>query len=235
DTSKAKNVNGEAQLQDLVDGKKVIITESTIRIDVQLEDAEGVDCLPNAAIFKHLTLMGYEKLSEKLTFYKAFFSPQWKFLIHTILQCISAKTTAWNEFSRTMDFAVKCLATNQKFNFSKYIFDNMVKNLDSVTKFFMYPRVGKDFSGRVTPLFPTMMVQAQEEMGEEQDRGNIFKIQSKATPNEPVSQETSLGLSARVESSADEGLGKEDASQQRRIADIDANKDIYLVNVHTDK
>ncbi|GKF53249.1 hypothetical protein Tco_0160159, partial [Tanacetum coccineum] len=28
-------------------------------------------------------------------------------------------------------------------------------------------KVGKDFSGRVTPLFPTMMVQAQEEQGED--------------------------------------------------------------------
>nr|GEU80340.1 putative ribonuclease H-like domain-containing protein [Tanacetum cinerariifolium] len=72
----AKTVNGEAQLQVLVDGKKVIITESTKQRDLQLEDAEGVDCLPNAAIFKILTLMGYEKLSEKLTLYKAFFSPQ---------------------------------------------------------------------------------------------------------------------------------------------------------------
>ncbi|GKF70351.1 hypothetical protein Tco_0203408 [Tanacetum coccineum] len=96
---------------------------------------------------------------------------------------------------------VICLATNQKFNFSKYIFDNMVKNVDSMVKFWMYPRFvqvfvnkqvgymshhkkiyvtpshtkkifgnmkreGKGFSGRVTPLFPTMMVQAQEEMGE---------------------------------------------------------------------
>ncbi|GKF06938.1 hypothetical protein Tco_0037606 [Tanacetum coccineum] len=53
----------------------IIITESTVRRDLQLEDAEGVDCLPNATIFEQLTLMGYEKLSQKLTFYKAFFSP----------------------------------------------------------------------------------------------------------------------------------------------------------------
>nr|GEV13925.1 ribonuclease H-like domain-containing protein [Tanacetum cinerariifolium] len=46
--------------------------------------------------------MGYEKPSDKLTFYKAFFSPQWKFLIYTILQCLSAKTTSWNEFNSTM-------------------------------------------------------------------------------------------------------------------------------------
>nr|GEX71866.1 hypothetical protein [Tanacetum cinerariifolium] len=49
---------GGVQLQAPVDGKKVIITESTVRRDLQLEDAEGVDCLPNDVIFKQLTLMG---------------------------------------------------------------------------------------------------------------------------------------------------------------------------------
>ncbi|GKE25366.1 hypothetical protein Tco_1436878, partial [Tanacetum coccineum] len=58
DTIKAKTVNGEVQLQALVDKKKGIITESTIRRDLQLEDAIGVDCLPNATIFEQLTLMG---------------------------------------------------------------------------------------------------------------------------------------------------------------------------------
>ncbi|GKE77253.1 hypothetical protein Tco_1543373, partial [Tanacetum coccineum] len=91
-TVKAKTVNEEVQLQALVDGKKVIITESIVRRYLHLEDAEGVDSLPNATIFEHLTLMGYEKLLQNLTIYKAFFSPQWKFFIHTILQCLSAKT-----------------------------------------------------------------------------------------------------------------------------------------------
>nr|GFB87713.1 hypothetical protein [Tanacetum cinerariifolium] len=44
-----------------------------------------------------------------------------------------------------------------------------------------------------------------------------------------------VGLSARVESSKDECLGEEDASKQGRIADIDANEDIYLVNVYNDE
>ncbi|GKD29600.1 hypothetical protein Tco_1240378 [Tanacetum coccineum] len=44
-----------------------------------------------------------------------------------------------------------------------------------------------------------------------------------------------VGLSARIESSKDEGLGEEDASKQGRIDDIDANEDIYLVNVHRDE
>ncbi|GJR24819.1 putative ribonuclease H-like domain-containing protein [Tanacetum coccineum] len=189
-------------LQALVYRKKIIVTEAFVRRDLQLDDEEGMDCLPNATIFEELTRMGYEKLSQKLTFYKAFFSPQWKFFIHTILQCLSAKTNAWNEFSCTMASAIICLAINQKFNFSKYIFENMVKNLENVSgKFLMYPRfvqvflnqqqdgrtthkrilftpshtkkifgnmkrVCKGFYGREPPLFPTMVVQAQEEMGE---------------------------------------------------------------------
>nr|GEV87588.1 hypothetical protein [Tanacetum cinerariifolium] len=81
---------------------RVNIKESFIHRTLKLDDAEGTSCLANAEIFDGLAKMGYEKLSEKLTFYKAFFLPQWKFLIHTILQCLSAKTTSWNEFSSTM-------------------------------------------------------------------------------------------------------------------------------------
>ncbi|GJR71054.1 hypothetical protein Tco_0083419 [Tanacetum coccineum] len=166
-TVKVKTINGEVQLQALVDGKKIIVTKASVRRDLQLDDEEGTNCLPNATTFEELTRMRYEKLSQKLTFYKAFFSPQWKFLIHTILQCLSAKITAWNEFSSTMASAIICLATNQKFNFSKYIFESMVKNLDNVNKFLMYPRrVGKGFSGRETPLFQTMVVQDQTDIGE---------------------------------------------------------------------
>nr|GFA82907.1 hypothetical protein [Tanacetum cinerariifolium] len=65
-TVKAKTVTGEVQLQALVDGKKVIITESTVRTYLQLEDAEGVDCLPKAAIFEQLTLMSLKMRFKRL-------------------------------------------------------------------------------------------------------------------------------------------------------------------------
>ncbi|GKA59243.1 hypothetical protein Tco_0758556 [Tanacetum coccineum] len=39
--------------------------------------------------------------------------------------------------------AIICLATNQKFNFSKFIFESMVKNLDNMGKILMYPRKPK--------------------------------------------------------------------------------------------
>ncbi|GKE86027.1 hypothetical protein Tco_1559769, partial [Tanacetum coccineum] len=57
-TVKAKMVNEGVQLQALVDGKEIIITKAIVRRYLQLEDAEGVDFLPNATIFEQLTLMG---------------------------------------------------------------------------------------------------------------------------------------------------------------------------------
>nr|GEU48776.1 hypothetical protein [Tanacetum cinerariifolium] len=53
---------------------------------------------------------------------------------------MGAKTTAWNEFSSTMASAIICLADNQKFNFLKYIFDNMVKSLEGRVKFYLFLR-----------------------------------------------------------------------------------------------
>ncbi|GKB40661.1 hypothetical protein Tco_0885603 [Tanacetum coccineum] len=146
-STKAKKVNGEHQIQALVDKRRL--------------------SLPTLPIFAELKELCKENLTQKPTFNKALFFIPMEISYHTILQCLSAKTTAWNEFSSTMASAIICLATNKIFNFSKYIFDNMVKNLEGGVKFLMYPRPGKGFSGKVTPLFETMMVQATEDMGED--------------------------------------------------------------------
>ncbi|GJU98290.1 hypothetical protein Tco_1327561 [Tanacetum coccineum] len=138
-TTTSKIINSVKQIHAIVDGKAVVISESLVRSDLLFNDEDGVTCLTNDEIFENLALMGYEQLSTKLTFQKGSFSPQWKFLIHTILHCISSKSTAWNEFSTNLASAVICLAKGQKFNFSKLIFDGMLRNLDS-KKFLMYPR-----------------------------------------------------------------------------------------------
>nr|GFA90782.1 hypothetical protein [Tanacetum cinerariifolium] len=105
--AKVKTVNGEEQIQALVDKKKVIITETSVRSDLHLEDAEGTECLPIATIFEQLTLIG--QVEGMLKHKEIYVTP-----------------------SHTMK-----------------IFANM-------------KRQGKDFSGKVTPLFETMMVQPQE-------------------------------------------------------------------------
>nr|GEV95349.1 putative ribonuclease H-like domain-containing protein [Tanacetum cinerariifolium]GEW07988.1 putative ribonuclease H-like domain-containing protein [Tanacetum cinerariifolium] len=90
----------------------VVVSEAVIRRDLYLDDADRVECLPNEEIFKELARMGYEKPPPKLTFYKA---------------CSMASVFIF-------------LATGRKFNFSKYIFDSMVRNVDSPSKFLMYSR-----------------------------------------------------------------------------------------------
>ncbi|GKC63798.1 hypothetical protein Tco_1096396 [Tanacetum coccineum] len=97
-TAKVEPVNGEVQLHALVDRKKVIITESTIRRDLQLGDAE---------VFLD------KQVGDMSTHDEIFVTPS-----HT-----------------------------------KKVFGNM-------------KRVEKGFSRAVIPLFPTKMVQAQEEIGE---------------------------------------------------------------------
>ncbi|GJT64786.1 putative ribonuclease H-like domain-containing protein [Tanacetum coccineum] len=57
-SAKAKTVNGERQIQALVDKKKVIITETSIGGDLKLNDVDGTDCLPTATIFAELERMG---------------------------------------------------------------------------------------------------------------------------------------------------------------------------------
>ncbi|GKF53279.1 hypothetical protein Tco_0160189, partial [Tanacetum coccineum] len=42
----------------LVDKTKVIISETSIRSDLKLDDADGTDYLPNATIFAELEIMG---------------------------------------------------------------------------------------------------------------------------------------------------------------------------------
>nr|GFC28643.1 hypothetical protein [Tanacetum cinerariifolium] len=58
----------------------------------------------------------------------------------TVLQSLRAKRTSWNEFSTAMASAVICLSKGQRFNFLRYIFDSLVRNVDSSSKFYMYPR-----------------------------------------------------------------------------------------------
>ncbi|GJW79636.1 hypothetical protein Tco_0143611, partial [Tanacetum coccineum] len=157
-TAKTKIVNNETQIHAKVDGKTIVISESLVRSNLQFNDEDSVTSLTNSKILENLALMGYEIIYDKLTFQKALFSPQWKYLIHTILHCLSSKSTAWNDFSTNIASAVLCLANNQKFNFYKLIFDEPFNDTYETPKhtkkvFANMRRKGKGFLGTVTPLF----------------------------------------------------------------------------------
>ncbi|GKB02586.1 putative ribonuclease H-like domain-containing protein [Tanacetum coccineum] len=272
-TVKVKTVNGEVQLQALVDGKKIILTEGTIRRDLQLEDAKGIDYLSNATIFKQLTLMGIVKNVDN---------------VNTFLMYPRFVQVFVNQQVGDMSNQKRIYVTPSH---TKKVFGNMKKE-------------GKGFSGRVTPLFPTMMKHKPRKPKKKDTRIPQSSVPSDNLADEAVNEENvskhsndpllngedrlkleelmalctnlqnrildlehtkttqaleidslkrrvkkleniqrskthglkrlyKVGLSVRVVSSKDEGLGEEDASKQgRKIHDINADEDITLKNVH---
>ncbi|GKA52574.1 putative ribonuclease H-like domain-containing protein [Tanacetum coccineum] len=228
-TSSRPDIMFAVCLQTLVDGKKVILTKTSVRRDLQLEDAEGIECLPNVDIFEQLALMGFvqvfldKQVGDMSTHYEIFVTPS-----HT-----------------------------------KKVFGNI-------------KRTGKGFSRAVTPLFPTIMVQAQGEMGKDakspqsssptkpiadevineenvptQSNDPLLSVSAAATiilrdhlaqsigefggvqiPKVELQAEEEEQRSTQVVSSEDEGLGdQEDASKQgRKIDDIDKDTEVTLVD-----
>ncbi|GJR97242.1 hypothetical protein Tco_0269416 [Tanacetum coccineum] len=224
-SAKSKTINNVRHITAKVAGKVVSISEASIRTDLIFDDADGIDTLPNQAIFNAIQLMGYEGDLSVLTFNKALFSPQWRFLFHTINHCLSSKSTSWDQIPTNIATAVICLTTNQKYNFSKLIFDGMLRHLEAKKKFVMYPRFisiflgrqlanisvpldhfpvnsltskvfsfmikkGKHFSGKVTPLFDTMLVQPAQDEGASSERLSVEQPSPSPTPTGEIPNES---------------------------------------------
>nr|GEV18757.1 hypothetical protein [Tanacetum cinerariifolium] len=150
-TAMAKNIIGEAQIHGKVDGKKVIISEVTIRRDLKFEDEGGIECLSNEVIFEQLPLIGVPK-------------------------------------ETVVDEAV-----------NKEMYDSLVRATTTATR-----------------------------LDAEQDRGNISKTQSKATPNEPSSPRTSSGGGPRRQDTT------RDTFAQARSENVSKqSNDPYISRVNT--
>nr|GEU66613.1 hypothetical protein [Tanacetum cinerariifolium] len=99
-TARIETTKERTKILATIDGSLRTIFESSIRRNLKLNDEVGISSLPDAELFKNLTLMGYNiSPNQKFTFQKGQFSHQWKYLIHTIMQCLSPKSTGFNEFS----------------------------------------------------------------------------------------------------------------------------------------
>ncbi|GKE85608.1 hypothetical protein Tco_1559350 [Tanacetum coccineum] len=179
-----------------------------------------------------------------------------------------------------MAYLIICLATNQKFNLSKYIFDAMVKHLDGGVKFLLYlrflqvfinqqlgnmsthkkifvnpfhtkkffanmKRVGKDFSGRITPLFDTIMVQPIEEKGEDSnhptDSTPIHIIDQPSSSSQPKKDKPSKKAQRKeAEVPQDEADHEErdccfeeedpEVKKNENVKTLDADVDVSLVD-----
>ncbi|GJQ95577.1 hypothetical protein Tco_0006716 [Tanacetum coccineum] len=172
-TAKVKMVNDVRQIQALIDKKKLIITETSIRSDLHLEDAGGTDCLPTATIFEELA-----RMSAKSTACNEFSSIMASLIIYLVTnQKCNLSKYIFDAMVKHLDEGVKFLMYPR---FLQVFINQQLGDMSHHKKIYINPshtkkffanmkREGKDFSGRITPLFDTMMVQASEEVGEDSD------------------------------------------------------------------
>ncbi|GJU71381.1 hypothetical protein Tco_1262786 [Tanacetum coccineum] len=175
-----------------IDKTSYTITEESVRSQLQLVDDGGTNDLPIVEIYSGMDNLGYVT-EGKLTFFKNKFSPQWRFLVHTLLHCLSTKSGSWDQFSSSIAVALICLSDGRRFNWSSYIFKGMVSNIGNAKKFLMYPRflqailgietsitrqyhvfklssklfanMKLNFVGQTMPLLDAMLSRAQEAEG----------------------------------------------------------------------
>ncbi|GJW34645.1 hypothetical protein Tco_0057565 [Tanacetum coccineum] len=107
-----------------------ILLQSKVNTAETIADQDGVTSIPNSEIFEQLALMGYHTDSDKLTFQKGAFSPQWRF----IQICLDMQRHQFQQHTRT--YPVPSL--------SMKVFNNM-------------KRPTKGYSGQEVALFPTMI------------------------------------------------------------------------------
>ncbi|GJZ21838.1 hypothetical protein Tco_0558877, partial [Tanacetum coccineum] len=135
-SAKSKIINNVRHITAKVAGKPVSISEASIRSDLLFDDANGIDSLPNQAIFDVIQLMGHLDAKKKFVMYPRFIS-------------IFLDKQLANVPVPLDHFPVNALTSK--------VFSFMVKK-------------GKHFSGKVTPLFASMLVQPTEDEGAPSER-----------------------------------------------------------------
>ncbi|GJS24473.1 hypothetical protein Tco_0453105 [Tanacetum coccineum] len=131
--------SGPSAIVATIDGTPYTITQSLVRSSLLLDDAGGIVDMTIAEIYTGMDNLGYPS-EGKLTIHKNKFLPQWRFLIHTLLHCLSTKSGSWDQFGSPLATALICLCEGRKFNWFSYIFNRMVNNIQNSNKFLMYPR-----------------------------------------------------------------------------------------------
>ncbi|MFS7954156.1 hypothetical protein Hanom_Chr07g00626951 [Helianthus anomalus] len=79
-----------------------------------------------------LAKRGYEGQMDKATLQKGNFPPPMKFLFHTLLMCVSNKTTAFNEIPLKIQYLGYAIMAEVDFNYSQEIFNDMIKNINNI-------------------------------------------------------------------------------------------------------
>ncbi|GJR70360.1 hypothetical protein Tco_0016425 [Tanacetum coccineum] len=231
----------------LVDKKKVIITESSIRSDLHLDDAEGTDCLPTATIFEELARIVFinQQLGDMSQHKKIFVNP-----FHTKKVFANMKR-AGKDFSRRITplfDTIMVQASEEVGVDSDYPTDsNQIPIVDQPSTFSQPKQKQKSRRRRrkeaEVPQDETEHEESVLDLEKAKDtqvkeiaalKKRVQRLERKKTSRTTVLKRLKkVGMSKRVESSEDQvslGDHKDASKQGRSIADIDADVKVTLVD-----
>ncbi|KAD6454710.1 hypothetical protein E3N88_09416 [Mikania micrantha] len=137
--SVSSSSNGRSLLA-TIDAHPIGITVETVCRHLKLNDDGGRMSFTKDEVASTFQSMGYEGPLPLTTYLKGRVSYNYKYLIHLFLHCLSNKSGGWDQVPSDLASAIHGLVSNQLFNFSAFIFNNLVDNISSPKKFCMYPR-----------------------------------------------------------------------------------------------
>nr|GEW11712.1 hypothetical protein [Tanacetum cinerariifolium] len=222
-----KTVNEDVHIRALVDGKKIIITEASIRRDLRLDDAEGTTCLPNAAIFEELARMGDMSCHKGI-----FVNPSLTKNVFANMKRVGTRFSGRTQKSRRKqrkETKVPHTKPQTKEHIPTPSHDPLLSGEDGM-QLSELMKICTKLSDMVLSLEQIKTNQAAEI---EKLKKRVKKLKGKKKKRtHGLKWLYKVGLTARVESSEEEkGLGdQEDASKHERIAEIYAHKDLSLIN-----
>nr|GEV18179.1 hypothetical protein [Tanacetum cinerariifolium] len=152
------------------------------------------------------------------------------------VDCLPNSTIFENlEFIGTMASAIICLATNQKFNFSKLIVDSMIRNLDNVSgKFLMYPSVADEAVYKELDDRLVRVVTTASTLKVEQDSGDTI-AQTRFENVSKLSNDSLLARGNTLQSDEDRmklnELMKLCTNLQTRILDLEKTKTTQAMEI----
>ncbi|GJT65001.1 hypothetical protein Tco_1016481 [Tanacetum coccineum] len=225
-TASLRVINEVPHIRAMVAGKRVLISEETIRADLLFDDADWCKIVFQSKVI-------WDSCSETLAMSLTSLCPP-----------LIPKSTSWEQFGTNIASALVGLATNQKFNFSLMIMNGMLGHISNGTPFLMYPRFiqlflnkqlegvtrpqnflpsvtlpskvftfmrkhSPKFSCRITPLTPPMLEVVTALAAEEahstspHSRAASSPRDAQGTPTQSAAQDSSLQGTAAFQGTAD--------------------------------
>ncbi|MFS7961961.1 hypothetical protein Hanom_Chr08g00721081 [Helianthus anomalus] len=123
-----------------IKGVKITITCQAICEVFELNDLECKNSFPKTAYQRNFIERGYGEEMKIDTLQKGSFPSATRFLFHTLLMCVSNKTTAFNEIPLKIQYLGYAILQDENFNYSQVIFNDLVKKCGE-NNFFIVSKV----------------------------------------------------------------------------------------------